>query len=123
MSGKAHLDPLVDQETLYSSRNPTRRWLHVARREWVLHAVRRYAVNRCSRALEVGAGAGIYLPSLASLCERATAFDREQAPELSRYVQEALDREIGRVTAEDVGDRNAQLNKSFYLFPQWSHKT
>lgn len=78
MNGKAHVDPLVDQETLYSSRNPTRRWLHVARREWVLDAVRRYAVNRCSRALEVGAGAGIYLPSLASSCERATVFDHER---------------------------------------------
>ena len=78
MIGGADLDPVVAQATLYSSRNPTRRWLHVSRREWVLNAVRDYTENRYSRALEVGPGAGIYLPSLGSSYERVTAFDRER---------------------------------------------
>ena len=64
MIGGADLDPVVAQATLYSSRNPTRRWLHVSRREWVLNAVRDYTENRYSRALEVGPGAKAHLVDL-----------------------------------------------------------
>lgn len=79
MSNAPHFDHLVDQETLYSSTNPTRRWLHVSRREWVLAAVRRHAVTRSAEALEVGPGAGVYLPTLAALYERVTALEYEHA--------------------------------------------
>jgi len=31
------------QETLYTSSNPTRRWLHCIRRDWIYDALNRYA--------------------------------------------------------------------------------
>jgi 2-polyprenyl-3-methyl-5-hydroxy-6-metoxy-1,4-benzoquinol methylase len=66
------------QRTLYSSRNPTRRWLHQSRRERVESAVRRLAKERSrADALEVGPGSGIYLPLLCALFERVTASDVE----------------------------------------------
>ncbi|MGY2803912.1 class I SAM-dependent methyltransferase [Bradyrhizobium sp. USDA 4506] len=51
------------QWTLYRSRNPTRRWLHSARRVWIEDAIRRFA-QRDGRAVEVGPGSGIYVPTL-----------------------------------------------------------
>jgi SAM-dependent methyltransferase len=78
MTPGADFDPVAAQEALYLSRNPTRRWLHVARRKWVLNAVRDYTKRRYSRALEVGPGGGTYLPSLIASSERVTALDRER---------------------------------------------
>ena len=47
------------QATLYESGNPTRRWLHNARRDWVLAALR--AVSPAApHYLEIGIGCGIY---------------------------------------------------------------
>lgn len=66
------------QHTLYSSRNPTRRWLHQSRRERVESAVRRLAGEGSAvAALEVGPGSGIYLPLLCELFEQVTAIDIE----------------------------------------------
>ena len=66
------------QRTLYSSRNPTRRWLHQSRRERVESAIRRLANERDgSHALEVGPGSGIYLPLLCELFEHVTTSDIE----------------------------------------------
>jgi 2-polyprenyl-3-methyl-5-hydroxy-6-metoxy-1,4-benzoquinol methylase len=53
-------------ETLYSSRNPTRRWLHCTRRDWVIAKIAECAHERPGRALEIGFGAGVYLRALAS---------------------------------------------------------
>lgn len=65
---------LVDlQETLYTSRNPTRRWLHCLRRDWIIDALKRHAVG--SNALEVGPGSGLYLPVLADLFANVLATD------------------------------------------------
>jgi 2-polyprenyl-3-methyl-5-hydroxy-6-metoxy-1,4-benzoquinol methylase len=79
--GVAETGALVElQRTLYSSRNPTRRWLHQSRRERVESAVRRLAKERGrAEALEVGPGSGIYLPLLCELFERVTATDIERA--------------------------------------------
>jgi SAM-dependent methyltransferase len=67
------------QQTLYSSRNPTRRWLHSTRRSLIIDAVQRSAERTSKlRALEVGFGSGVYLPSLAQLFEDVTAIDVEQ---------------------------------------------
>jgi len=66
------------QHTLYSSRNPTRRWLHQSRRGRVESALRRLAEERSGvAALEVGPGSGIYLPLLCELFEQVTAIDIE----------------------------------------------
>jgi SAM-dependent methyltransferase len=70
---------LVDlQETLYRSANPTRRWLHCTRRDWIMQTLQRYA-NPSGRALEVGPGSGIYLPTLAKLFGQVVAVDIEAA--------------------------------------------
>ncbi len=70
---------LVDlQETLYTSRNPTRRWLHCSRRDWIVAHIE--TVAEClPRALEVGPGAGGYLPVLASIADEVVAADIEEA--------------------------------------------
>ena len=52
-------------ETLYNSRNPTRRWLHCTRRDWVIAKIAECARERPGHALEIGFGAGIYLRALA----------------------------------------------------------
>ncbi|MCJ7627768.1 MAG: class I SAM-dependent methyltransferase [Longimicrobiales bacterium] len=69
---------LVDlQRTLYASGNPTRRWLHLARKSWVEGQVRRAALRE--RALEVGPGSGVYLPVLQESFSRVSATDVEPA--------------------------------------------
>jgi SAM-dependent methyltransferase len=75
METEAELLPLL--ETLYNSRNPTRRWLHRTRRDWIISKLRQYAHD--DRALEVGFGAGIYLPALAELFSEVVATDLEDA--------------------------------------------
>lgn len=68
------------QQAIYTSKNPTRRWLHCTRRDWIMDALQRYTYEgRCERALEVGPGSGIYLPVLAGLYKEVAASDVEQA--------------------------------------------
>ena len=67
---------LALQDTLYASRNPTRRWLHAARREWISDALRGTSGRT---AVEVGPGSGIYLPLLVELFEEVVAIDVEEA--------------------------------------------
>jgi ubiquinone/menaquinone biosynthesis C-methylase UbiE len=67
------------QQTLYESRNPTRRWLHCTRRDWIIAAIQRYLPAGEKKALEIGPGSGVYLPILASLFDRVTAMDIEDA--------------------------------------------
>jgi 2-polyprenyl-3-methyl-5-hydroxy-6-metoxy-1,4-benzoquinol methylase len=74
---------LALQQTLYNSRNPTRRWLHTSRRDWVVAALQRAraavpAGVAPTRALEVGPGSGVYLPTLARLFDEVTATDIER---------------------------------------------
>ena len=70
------------QETLYTSSNPTRRWLHCIRREWITDALHRYAnpeSREAGTALEVGPGSGVYLPLLADLFQSVYGSDIEDA--------------------------------------------
>ena len=79
------------QETLYTSRNPTRRWLHVTRRDWIQEAIADCAeeMERGEHpdgasppgptALEVGPGSGVYLPILLEHFAQVTAVDVEEA--------------------------------------------
>ncbi|OHB72694.1 MAG: hypothetical protein A2W23_10510 [Planctomycetes bacterium RBG_16_43_13] len=77
------------QQTLYTSKNPTRRWLHCTRRDWILRALEKTAAQSCKRVLEVGPGSGIYLTALAGLFEDVTAIDIEEAYlRNSRYIQD-----------------------------------
>jgi 2-polyprenyl-3-methyl-5-hydroxy-6-metoxy-1,4-benzoquinol methylase len=68
------------QETLYTSRNRTRRWLHTTRRERIVAEVKRAAASGPHRrALEVGPGSGVYLPILSALFDEVVATDVEEA--------------------------------------------
>ena len=67
------------QGTLYTSRNPTRRWLHTTRRDLVIDAIRTAPVGNTNRALEVGPGSGVYLPSLCERFRSVVALDVEEA--------------------------------------------
>ncbi|NQX88406.1 MAG: class I SAM-dependent methyltransferase [Halioglobus sp.] len=75
------------QETLYTSKNPTRMWLHVSRREWIYEAMRSCAAERpVDRSIEVGPGAGGYLPLLCELSTEVVAADIEA--QYLEYAQE-----------------------------------
>jgi 2-polyprenyl-3-methyl-5-hydroxy-6-metoxy-1,4-benzoquinol methylase len=70
-------DLVALQRTLYSSRNPTRRWLHTSRRDIIINAVLSADVPDTKLALEVGPGSGVYLPTLCSRFRKAVAIDVE----------------------------------------------
>lgn len=72
-------DLLALQDTLYASRNPTRRWLHAERRAWIEDALRRLAAGGAASAVEVGPGSGVYLPLMRELFDSVTATDVEDA--------------------------------------------
>jgi 2-polyprenyl-3-methyl-5-hydroxy-6-metoxy-1,4-benzoquinol methylase len=74
------------QQTLYASRNPTRRWLHHTRRDWIISALRRHARQCNGAALEVGFGSGIYLPVLAELYDEVVGIDLQAG--FVRHVRE-----------------------------------
>jgi 2-polyprenyl-3-methyl-5-hydroxy-6-metoxy-1,4-benzoquinol methylase len=77
-------EELLDlQEALYTSKNPTRRWLHCSRRDWI-NARIRSRPGPIPYALEVGPGAGGYLPVLAEIATEVVAADVEEA-----YLQQA----------------------------------
>lgn len=65
------------QQTLYASKNPTRRWLHLKRKAWIEAALGASGPGRA--ALEVGPGSGVYLPTLAEHFESVTASDIAEA--------------------------------------------
>ena len=74
----SHADIIDLQRTLYTSRNPTRRWLHISRRDIIIDAVRRCALRGVrGRALEVGFGSGVYLSTLAEHFEQVVGSDVE----------------------------------------------
>ncbi|MGH7842710.1 MAG: class I SAM-dependent methyltransferase [Candidatus Binataceae bacterium] len=76
-SSEAELLELL--ETLYNSRNPTRRWLHCTRRDWIIAKIREAARERPGRAAEIGFGAGVYLPALAEGYREVVATDLDEA--------------------------------------------
>ena len=65
------------QDTLYHSKNPTRRWIHTRRRDMIEGLLRSVAGSGVGRALEIGPGSGIYLPLLASLADEVVVTDIE----------------------------------------------
>jgi SAM-dependent methyltransferase len=71
-------DLVALQETLYTSKNPTRRWLHNTRRNWINEAVKKHTCSLMGpRSLEVGPGGGGYLPLLAEVSFSVLAADIE----------------------------------------------
>src|SRR5260370_16627705 len=75
----ANEELLALQRALYESRNPTRRWLHCTRRDWITERLTRLAAGRRGVALEVGPGSGVYVPLLPRLFDRVTVSDVHDA--------------------------------------------
>ena len=88
---------LALQDTLYASRNPTRRWLHAERRTWIERALRRRAAGGARTAVEVGPGSGVYLSLMAELFDEVTATDVEEA-----FLARAREIDGVRVVLDDV---------------------
>jgi len=65
-------------ETLYNSRNSTRRWLHCTRRDWLIAKIAECARERPGRALEIGFGTGVYLRALANHYKEVVGTDLHQ---------------------------------------------
>lgn len=65
-AGELRQADIAFQANLYDSGNPTRRWLHNARREWVMGMINASAPVD-ARFLEIGCGCGIYTAHLAGL--------------------------------------------------------
>lgn len=115
MAAEQTLDAkLVDlQRTLYASRNPTRRWLHCARRDWLFGALDRLVDRGDGAALEVGPGSGVYLPLLASLYRRVVASDIESA--YLRHLAPVAERHRNLALVDDDITRSALEAETFDL--------
>lgn len=66
------------QKNLYRDPNPTRRWLHNSRREWVISAIDRHTPAGNERVLEVGVGCGVFTRHLSQRGFRVFAIDINQ---------------------------------------------
>lgn len=66
-------EDIAFQSNLYESSNPTRRWLHNVRREWVFQTIDQTRMSQAT-FLEIGIGCGIYTDWLAKR-GRVTALD------------------------------------------------
>jgi len=90
-------------ETLYHSRNPTRRWLHCTRRDWLIGKIAECACERPGRALEIGFGAGVYLPALANHYREVVGTDLAQS-HLEHARARIADVPNLRVLVDDIAD-------------------
>jgi 2-polyprenyl-3-methyl-5-hydroxy-6-metoxy-1,4-benzoquinol methylase len=88
-------------ETLYKSRNPTRRWLHRTRRDWIIAKIAECARARPGRALEIGFGAGVYLRALATSYREAVATELDET-HLAHARALMLDHPNLRVLIDDI---------------------
>jgi SAM-dependent methyltransferase len=79
MTGESESQLIALLETLYNSRNPTRRWLHRTRRDWLTAKIADCARERSARAIEVGFGAGVYLRALASNYQEVVGTELHQS--------------------------------------------
>lgn len=98
-------EALVDlQETLYASRQPTRRYLHRARLDWITAQIAALAPTTAAQtAIEVGPGSGVYLPHLLKAFEGVTATDIEDAY-LNHARARLSDEPRLTLTADDITD-------------------
>lgn len=66
------------QANLYSSANPTRRWLHQSRRNWILSKLDEIPESSAKSAIEIGIGCGIFTEHLSRLFGSVSAVDINQ---------------------------------------------
>jgi 2-polyprenyl-3-methyl-5-hydroxy-6-metoxy-1,4-benzoquinol methylase len=94
-------EKIILQQTLYNSRNPTRRWLHTARRDWISETIKSCS-EHAGKALEVGPGSGLYLPLLADCFSEVAAIDRD--PEYLRDLEPLAHSRGVVIIAQDICD-------------------
>ena len=83
-------DALRFQRGLYASRNPTRKWLHNSRRQWLTAAIDRYFPEECpDPAVDLGTGCGILLAPLSRRFKLVISLDIEH--ELLHQLKEMPD--------------------------------
>ena len=71
-------DALRLQRGLYASRNPTRKWLHNSRLQWLTAAIGRYCPTAArGPAVDIGTGCGILLPALSRQFDTVISLDIE----------------------------------------------
>lgn len=70
-----HQADIAFQANLYNDPNPSRRWLHTVRREWVQQKLVQYTPAPGIRVIEIGVGAGIYTRQLAARGAKIYAVD------------------------------------------------
>jgi len=80
MSSIKNIDEVHElQNVIYASRNPTRKWLHVTRKEHILTAFDWLGDVSNQTAIEVGPGSGLYIAPLCSKFFQVTAVDIEHS--------------------------------------------
>lgn len=77
----------------YTSRNPTRRWLHLGRSDWIKARLRESVAasgSPANRILEIGCGSGHYLAELSAVSEQAIATEirLDRLPMLAEHSRE-----------------------------------
>lgn len=77
-------DNIEFQANLYESNNPTRRWIHKKRRDWVINQLVNFS-SKDKSVLEVGTGCGIYTTTLVKLFGSVTTIDIN--PEFVKYAK------------------------------------
>ncbi|MGH9124291.1 MAG: class I SAM-dependent methyltransferase [Acidimicrobiales bacterium] len=99
MSGEPTLLEL--QDTLYRSKNPTRRWIHTRRKEMIEGLLRQVGGPGVARAMEIGPGSGLYLPLLAELATEVYATDIEPSF-LDRAREQLAGNDQARFVVDDI---------------------
>lgn len=66
---------LAFQSNLYESGNPTRRWIHQRRHEWVLSKLRQYSPGGNAIAFDCGVGCGVYTREMVKMGLSVVAVD------------------------------------------------
>src|SRR5260370_10995819 len=105
MSKEASVEPDLEHRVpVYAYKNPTREWLHGSRRDWIISKVRQYAPSiGHEKALDVGFGAGVYLPLLAELFDEAVGIDTQEI--MLEYVRPLTTKYSNlRVVAGDIAN-------------------
>ncbi|MDY6904824.1 MAG: class I SAM-dependent methyltransferase [Thermodesulfobacteriota bacterium] len=72
-------DALHLQRTLYQSRNPARRWLHLSRMQWIMENALTYGASVKGPVVDAGAGCGALLTRLCERFQTVIGIDREPA--------------------------------------------
>lgn len=90
------------QKTLYTSKNPTRRWLHSQRRDWVNAKILQYSSDGDNTVLEIGTGVGAYVDKLLSISRELTIADVEES--FLEYSKEKYEKNNIKFVVDDLLD-------------------